>query len=410
MAIPAGITTGLLLNQFFDRTQQTIDQLKNAGLHLEMEAGAQLRQTIEQAKVAYADSLNLTMDRVDATTRNTFDQLETLVSGVQARNATLMKNMAASAQQIANTLPFHNDRPQLTTVLPRFILRTDQTPILFQFFGNFERAAEQAYAPKLTFHGQDFTATHITIQKLEFSVLPTAVFPGNQLQNAKGVVYSEGTLETYYPGTVFGRTAAVFHLTIGALPPSPGTLTLEYRRDRVQREERLCQTQKQHIGSRKNEGNNDVINHLFKATPSEGWHVKKGTSEANPSCGGRHTGPDFVSDDGDQVLWRGSTIKNTMDLGSESGWMDVTISFIEWQDQIVTEQFTETIDLKWGNTKVLQAADFPLGKWKLIFDSFDGDHHEFAGTDIDTSPYLKIKNQGGGFVIKAVKPKELDSI
>lgn len=401
---------GTLLNQLFDRTQQTIDQLKNSGLHLEMEAGAQLRQTIEQAQVAYADSLNLTMNLVDQTTRNTLDQLGTLVNGAINRNATVMQNMAANVQEIANTLPFHNDRPQLTNMLPRFILRTDNSPIRFQFFGNFEHASNQAYAPRLTFHGQHFNATHITTQRLEFSVLPNQVFPNNQLQNARRVVFSDGTLEAYYPGTIL-RATAIYHLTIGALPATPGTITLNYQRERIQREVRLCQTQRQHIDSRKNSGGNDVINHLFKANPSEEWHVKKGTSQANASCGGRHEGPFFVSDTGDQVIWCGSTIKNTIDIGGkESGWMDVSISFDEWQDVTITDRFSENIDLRWGNSKVLLATEFPIGKWTVIFDSFDGEHHEFAGSDLNTSPYLKLENQGGGMVIKAARPRELENI
>ncbi len=113
MAIPA-LTMGVLLDQFFDRAQQFIDQVKNEGTYLEMEAGLQVRQSIVNAKVAYASSLELTMDRVDSTARNVIDQIRGSVESFQERNKATLRNLISQSQQLANTLPFHNDRPQVS--------------------------------------------------------------------------------------------------------------------------------------------------------------------------------------------------------------------------------------------------------------------------------------------------------
>jgi len=62
------VTLGFTLNKLSETIQQAIENARNAGQTLEMEAGRQAYLTIEEAKNAYKESLNLTMDRVDQTT------------------------------------------------------------------------------------------------------------------------------------------------------------------------------------------------------------------------------------------------------------------------------------------------------------------------------------------------------
>lgn len=393
---------GILLNQLFDRVDQTIDAAKNAGLQLEMEAGAQVRLTIENARIAYADSLNLTMDRVDQTARNTFDQISTLVGNVESKSSALLKQATATAQQIANTLPLHNNRPQVTTLVPKYIV--NQTPIHFKFMGNFQHASEPNYQPNLKFGTRTFQASRITTQSLEFTANPSEVFEGVNLQTITKIAYSQGILSTPWPATLMGTNEAKFTVLIGALPSSPGTITLEYTTQRTERQTQVYTSQNMHLASTREAGNNDQIGHLFRAYPTPGWHVVRGSSSTSVTHHGECQLPSFESDHDDVVVYKGSTIHK---VKGSSGSMDVTISFTEYQDVSVTDHHSEKINLKWGDSKVF---NHPLGTWKITFNAFDGSSHEFLGSDLTSSDYIKIENQGGGFVIKATKPKDLEDI
>lgn len=395
---------GILLNQLFDRIDQTIEAAKNAGLQLEMEAGAQVRLTIENARIAYADSLNLTMDLVDQTARNTFDQLSTLVGNVESKSNALLKQAAASAQQIANTLPLHNDRPQVTTLLPKYVVRMDDTPIQFKFMGNFEHAARPTYHPDLKFGTHTFQASRITTQLLEFTAKPAEVFEGINLQAITNVAYAQGILTIPWPATLMRTHEAKFTVLVGALPSSPGTITLDYTTQRTERRTQSYTSPNMHLASTREAGNNDQIDHLFRAYPTPGWHVVRGSSSTKVTHQGTCRFPSFESDHDDVVVYKGSTIHKS--IGS-SGSMDVTISFTEYQDVSVTDHHSEKINLKWGDSK---AFNHPLGSWKITFNAFDGSSHEFLGSDLTSSDYIKIENQGGGFVIKATKPKDLEDI
>ncbi|MBS0621455.1 MAG: hypothetical protein JSR80_00630 [Verrucomicrobia bacterium] len=176
-----GATVGVLLNQFSNVTQRAIERAEEAGCRIAVEAGVQLRQTIENVKIAYFESLDKTMDRVDITVQNALGTLRQLVDDVQSRNEQTLLSLASRTQQIANTLPLHNERPQLTEVKGRFIFKKfgDKTSARFRFLGNFQHASEQRHQPKLTFYGRTFTPCEITTQALEFSVSLDDIFPLN---------------------------------------------------------------------------------------------------------------------------------------------------------------------------------------------------------------------------------------
>lgn len=413
------VGVGILLDRLFNQIDQTIDNAKNAGKQLEIEAGIQVRRAIENAKVAYADSLNLTMDRVDKAAQDALGKLQTLVNDAIAGQADLLQTLASRAQQVANTLPCHNDRPQLTGVSPRFTL--DQDPVRFKFMGNFEHAGNSKCTPQLEFNGKKFSPNHSETQRLEFEVPRATLFPGINLTTIQKIIHSQGVLEAFWPTTlaginIAGINKATFKIMISAIPPSPGSITLEYKTFKVITEERPYQSDNFHLdsckeGNRKENylwwgGDNKTHeNFEFRAQPTTGWNVKRDTSSNTPpTARGTYSGPHFVRDDENAVIYKATT--EHKDFG-QSGIIDFCIVFTETRDVVKETDVSEEIKLNWGNSKVFfPKADWRPG-WKIIFKTFDNFTHEFAGEDTTTTEYLRIEKQGPGFVIKATSSQKL---
>ncbi|MBN9378611.1 MAG: hypothetical protein BGO14_07050 [Chlamydiales bacterium 38-26] len=238
-AIPS---VGVFLNQLHDRMDQTIEAAKNADLQWKMKA-EQVKLTVENARIEYENSLNLTMDRIDQVARNALDQISILVSQVESSS------------------------------------------------------------------------------------------------HAQGI---ERKTRNY--------TSSTMHLA----------------------STRAC-------------GNVDFVDYFFKAYPTPGWHVVRGSSSPSVTHRGECKLPTFVSDDDDVVVYKGSTLHKAFGC---SGIMDVTISFIEYQDVPVTDH---------------QSQD-------IISNAIDGSAPQFVGNDLNSSDNIKVENQEGGFVIKATKPKDLEDI
>ena len=136
MAI-AAITLGYALNHLLNKTEKYIDRVKGAGLELEIEAGVQIRKAIQNAQVAYTESLDHTYEKVDRLTKSRLEKLELLLSQAETRIGQLVEKTIIGAQQVANSFPGGNTRPQLRNSSPLFVIRTDDRVIVFTFDGNF---------------------------------------------------------------------------------------------------------------------------------------------------------------------------------------------------------------------------------------------------------------------------------
>jgi len=425
MAVPivaGGVVLGNLLNQFFSDAQQTIERARREGQYLAMEAGIQLRQTVESARIAYADSLTLTMDRVDATIQRTMGQLQTVVQGALAQQAAMQTNLAAQVQQIANTLPFRNEDPQLTSVRPRYVLRMDDSDVVFRFQGNFLHVQRQGYEPTLRFLGVEHAATQTTTQQLEFRIPPSRIFDPATTSGARIITFTEGTLKIPYPSgrIISSRAEANFTITIGALPGIPGSISLSFRITRRVRTERTRDFPV-NLHSDDRHTHKDVE---FTATPAPGYKIDINTAQiTRGSKWGAYSGPDWVIKDESRLVCRATTEWNeAFGIKMKPGMIDCSMTFREWREDDIPETVTETVNLRWGDTRAfIPGSDHKTGSdgqswrtdsqgWKISFDAFDSSHNDFVGTDTTSSPYLRVEAQGNGFIIKAVRPSELDRV
>lgn len=406
-------TLGILLNRWLDGINQAIDRAKNAGLFLEMEAGAQLRQTIENLKSAYIESLDYTVDRVDLVLKSRIDQLKVLVDNFNQGNSQNLQNLALSTQQILNSLDISDDIPQVTKARPRFVIKPANAndPVKFDFHGNFKYAAHPNYIPVLSFNGQNFTSSQTHTQYLEFNIPFHSIFSDqNPLSFSEGYLvipfpnYNTGVSRIFLGRYITGQSEMVFKIAVGAFPPSPGSIKLNYETDDTERRTQVKRSNSQMISSCREEGNNDQIDIPIRANPSNGWKVLMGTSREEHSAFGDCGLPTFVSENEGEVVYKGSTIHHGGFSKTPSGRMHVVLVFTEYQDVPVVRHHAADVSLKWGDT---HGFNHPVGRWKIQFTAFDGKYNEFVGSDTTSSPYLKVENQGGGFVIKAILPVHL---
>jgi len=156
-----------------------------------------------------------------------------------------------------------------------------------------------------------------------------------------------------------------------------------------------------HQASTREDGNQDHKNVAWSETPEPGWSVVRGTSKLNVNSAQGVWSYSYVSDDGNKVIYSVTTIHKS---AGSSGSVDFTISFTETKNIARSEDRSYTKDLRWGDSISFQ---YPAGRWKLIFEAFDGSHNEFTGAD-SSNPFIKIHNQQGSWVISTADPKTLN--
>jgi hypothetical protein len=403
-----GVTVGVLLNKMVDQLQQAIDNARNAGLSIAIEAGREANIAIANAQNAYRDSLNLTIDKVDPKIKSTLDQLQSLINDITTNANLTLDDTTKRTQQIVNSLPFRPHEPQLTKILPSFIVPSRESyPALIHFQGNFEYAAREGFAPILKSGDKQYAVSQGSTQELAFIIPISDLFVLKPDTGSNKFDFTTAELIVPWETSSFlglsnQRHENRYQIFIGALPPSPGKLVLVRTTRRSQIETKGFTSGGYHLASTREAGNDDHKNVPYAVSPENGWHVVRNTSKFNVASAQGDWGYSFGSDDGDKVVYYVTTIHHS--FGS-SGSVDFSISFTQMREIQIPEVTNEPIDLKWGDSKSLQ---FPEGTtWKLIFDAFDGSHAEFTGAD-SNNPFIKIRNQQGSWIISTADPKTLN--
>jgi hypothetical protein len=400
-----GLTLGAALSKLMDQVNDAITAARNSGDTLEIDAGRQAALAISNAQNAYQDSLNKTFDdHLDPTIRGTVNQLQTVVTGATSGVQATMSQAELSAQQIVNSLPFRPHEPQLTSFTPNFVVPSKSDyPVVVHLKGNFEYAAQSAFTPKLNISGKDYFPVTATTQELVFHI-PVAIF-----KNASSTSYQSQYAEVRVPWkqtTFLGlrHTAMTdsYRLFLGILPGNVGKITITISTKRTDpgpqktftsRDFRQCSTS--------DCGNNDDQNHPYAVPAETGCQVVRNTSQfVNRGAGGVWS-DSFSSDDGNQVVYKVTTIhKGACSIFShcgDSGDVHFAIAFGEVCPTEVTDRTTQVIQLGWGDSQVVSAK---AGTWTVAFDSFDGHHYEYTDNETDNR-FLTVNGTTNSFSISA---------
>lgn len=399
----AGATLGVVLGNLMDQVQQAIITARNAGLTVEMEAGRQAALTIENARNAYADSLNLTMDRVDATTLQTINHLDTVVQSVSNNSFGNLNQLVTKLQQVANSLPFRPHEPQLSSFSPRYLAPTSPAAdVELTFSGNFEFAAKAGFEPTLVLSSKTYSPSSNTTQELKFLVKAGDLFLPEAFTKRDTPSSTRGTLTLPWRSKRFGglshpRVEDTYNVIFTALPASLGKITVAHTTKTMRPETKTYTSQEYYQSSASDRGNNDDIDHPYGIAPESGYRIVQSTSTISEVWGTGDRSHSFVSDSGGQVQYNVTTIHHKF---GTSGQTKFKIAFDETRDVEHKDTTTQTVDLNWGDSRTFP---YESGSWHLVFDAFDKHHFE-TDAPSTTNPYLKVADNGKSLVLTAVAP------
>ena len=195
-------------------------------MELEIEAGEEISRAIEQAKNAYQSELNKTIDKVSVAAKKSFDQLKSMVQAFEKDTGEGLNKLMVDAQQLANTLPFANKQPQLSSVKPRYLVIDDLAKTSFVVFkGNFPYTAKIGFEPSLTFTDKPCYLVDSNTQSFTFQI------PHNAFSDVDPTKYGYKTGQLRVPfddGWIWShKNEFDYRIGLGALPQIAGK-TVEY--------------------------------------------------------------------------------------------------------------------------------------------------------------------------------------
>jgi hypothetical protein len=410
--VATAATVGVVLSGLLDQVGGLIDQAKNAGNSLQMEAGREVYLALQNAQNAYAQSLNLTVSTAGGEVTKQIGQLTSLVNDVQNNTFGSLTQLTTRTQTIVNSLPFRQHQPQVERITPTFIaprLAAQSVPVRYE--GNFEFASDPSFAPILKLHAKQIPLGTNTTQKLTFELPRNELGIGNN-PAVDSVHFVHGTLEipwneSIWMGLRHRRHQDTYKTLIGVLPSSPGAISVMHFVPREVIETRAFNSTTFELCSIRECGNNDHLDVPFAVAPDAGWSVVRNTSHFDKSWNEGDNSNSFVSDDGGQVVYKVSTVHHGA-FGT-SGKVRFSIGFNESRAHTVTDTVTEVINdsgrttLHWGEQRTYP---FATGTYKVVFDAFDKAHFEFQAPD-NGNPFLKVRDQGGSLVLVSADPATL---
>lgn len=389
-----GLTIGALINQLMNRVDNSIRQAESAGQGLVIQAGSTLHLSLENAKIAYAESLDKTFDRVDQTTQGVFNQLQSLTTQMESQVASDANEIISKAQTITNTLPFSTKLPQVSHFTPSYLAPSNQPyPVTIEIKGNFIYSSNGGYTPQLNVNGKLFNPIQNTTQTLKFTVPVNTLAPN--FDNTFNYTTAE-LIVPYESGLAFTkRKEAKYQIVFGVLPNSPGRIRIKHKIQRIVHEEQTKSTQ-----GWKQYSSNDDITHTYCSEGFPGWNIKNANFIREWSQGNENDqwSKRLISSN-PKVCYEVVTVHHRV---GTSGKVDFHFDFTLYRDKPVEEWVEENINLNWGESRTF---DYRPGTWAVIIDSFDGKHNEYINPmignylDITANNSLQIQAKKAGQII-----------
>jgi hypothetical protein len=390
------LTFSAIISQLSDKLGNLINDAENAGEVLLTSAGAQIASAIEYAKVSYADSLNLTFDRLSAAQKSFIDDITTEIGYVQNKVIAQLQQIVQRGSMAINALPLSNTFPQLGWYSPSYISPSEAN-VTIQFNGNFFDSARSGFSPTLAIAGHTLTpATNSTLQ-LTFAVPTNIVTPKpndlTPIQMVLSVPYRKAELF----GALHSRQVASFNAKATLLPPHAGTI--EFDTDQMQ-SQRF--TQPNQSGQFIQESTDDDIpdpiasGRVSSASVTPGWFV----NPALVTIQYTHTEGDW-NDFGNRsnvttAAWSIATHHHR--IGS-SGKVHFILHWTEYQDRQVHVPGQQQQPLEWSSSRAFTVPSG--GSWSAKYTDFRGKTYDI-GSAAFTNPYVTVSTSGNSVMITTI--------
>jgi hypothetical protein len=386
----SGILVGVLLNQLMDRVENSIRLAENAGKGIIIQGGSTLYLSIENAKIAYAESLDKTFEKVDQSTQGTINQLTALTTKLEKQSIDDVNDIISQSQTIINSLPFSNKQPQVGKFTPNYVAPSDQTyQVAIEIRGNFIYASKEDYKPKLVVNSKTFETVQNTTQSLKFLVPVGDLAP--KFDNTFNYTSGELTVP-FKTGFIFSkRKEAKYKILIGILPSSPGVVKIKHKVSNSIHEEQRKSTQRWEQHS-----SNDDLTWTRCSEGFPGWHIKDPAFIVEWSQGNENDQwSKSLTSTNPQVCYEVHTVHHGI---GTSGKVNYHFDFTIERDRNEETWVEEPVNLKWGESKNFNYAP---GSWVVTIDSFDGKHNEYGTTASDN--YIEVNGSTTAIQIQIKK-------
>lgn len=381
------------LNNLTDQVKQIINQAQNAGLVLEVTAGAQILNTITQAQQAYEDGLIKGSDALSS-------QEQTILNGLNGSvdnlNKHVLQGLTGKVQSIANTIPFSKTFPQVQSYSGTVTDGMDNF-ITIKLLGNFFNIGNEGYQAYIKVAGKTIENSIRTTSLITFlipkSLIKKEVRQISYIPMSVTIPYKKGWFNT--------KANSSFDLILIVLPGmSPGSLVAIQNKSVDVRVDTIINTP----AKRWDSGDGDVdLNQGFDVIP--GWTIDVNSVNIHPvpgSEGGTVRRDWYDLGNASTPTWAGWHIKATHKNSpwGHNGAISVTLSYKAYKNAPQQRDFKkDTLNLKWGESRSISIE--PLANWKIVYERFDGKHFEIS-SNIRNDPYLKFDQSGHELQISAV--------
>lgn len=377
-AITASAAAAVAMN----KAQQVVEQARAAGNDLELGFGIQVESMIQNLQMAYRDSLNLTMDRLDESARKAFSDINDILETNRTKGFEEARKVMEQAQVAFDTIPFHNRIPLLTTYSPHFVEVTGNT-FTVTVHGNFPFAFTSKDSPTLTVGGQTIRPSFCGTTRMTFNVPITLLgaTPVGAIGSLPATLVIPWDASRWYDlfWTQVGQ--GVFPLEFAPLPASPGKLTVTHQVAGTRHE----------TATRASEGfffdsstNDQEENRSLDLTPTEvsaGWRIVHGTPRFEPvniiegESGHDWWDKGYQGGSDTSIIWRARTERHHVGHSGKLVWRIVCQIA---RDVATVTNVAQDVPLTWGMSRVF---GYPTGTWSATWTRFDGRQADLLATD-----------------------------
>jgi|GEM_PF-1855946 len=395
-----GAVLGVGLDNFANKLKEAIDKAIGGGLILEIQAGGQISQLIQQARVTYQDQLNVTFYDLNSQQQRFVNDIKSLTDDFTNKTYTNLNELESRAQATLHILPFSNDFPQIFKWYPSYALNDNASNLIIRFEGDFYDLPREDYDAILKINDKEFKNNSKSSQFISFEI-PKSEFSGLPTK----IKYNYYELLIPYRVTsliVFhSKEFANFKLPLIILPNKTGKLTYttttqeEYRKNQGRSPSFDQNSHKDDIiyGG---EHSPDAI-HCFDVTP--GWLIDiPSIAWGETTRIGDVEGPKNIGELSTSI--KACVTFNTRHHGGgSSGHVAGYLYFTEYQmDHRTVESSPKTVDLDWSKQIILTLPT--TGSWKAQYEQFDGSIQEFSGPF--SNQYITVSTAGGSVTVKTL--------
>lgn len=397
-----------VLNGFRKSIEKLLEDVANevhsTGLDLILKAGEEAIRVIESLKGAYNDSLDKTVEKVDALVRDNLDRVRNLVNDIINREQDALETVSDRIEDIVKFSPLSNWWiPLLKDTQPRFFAvdsdpnddtRVFSTKVMVVFKGNFAYADQPDCIPSFTVGNKTYQPVVHSTKELQFLIEVSNATPKVKMHK---FAYLQGELRVDWKTswTPWSWTVSKYTMLLGILPASPGKVTFLLTKTEKSLSRRVCYDSPEVW----HQGKDKWVTSLVVVPPDRGWHVVRGSSAFHWISSHGETMRAFQSDDNDQVIWQYGLRKKA--------YGKFQIFFEESQTVPESDRQEVIDDLRWGGSRVFSPKQGERIR-KIVFEAFNGESFEFQPMTDTSNPLIELREFNGTFQIKAKKASKIN--